>query len=56
MSIISKIVKQNTNNDLSKQELELLLELIKKSTFTGESLEVLYNLVIKLQNQYLNQQ
>ena len=39
---------------LNKPELEYLLLLIKNSTFKGEELEKLYNLVYKLQQQYLN--
>jgi len=42
------------NNDLNKQEIEYLLLLIKDTKFLGEHLEILYNIVIKLQNQHLN--
>jgi len=42
------------NNNLNKQEIEYLLLLIKDSKFLGEHLEILYNIVIKLQNQHLN--
>lgn len=56
MAILSKIIKQDQSANLTKQEIELLLDLIKKSTFTGESVEVLYHLVLKLQTQYLNQE
>ena len=56
MAIISKLIKQDTSTALTKQEIELLLDLIKKSTFTGESVEILYQLVLKLQTQYLNQE
>jgi hypothetical protein len=65
MSIINK---NNTNNSSSpvnqnnreefiliQQEIEYLLELIKNSTFKGEQLETLYNIVYKLQQQYLSQ-
>ncbi len=41
------------SNQLSKQEIELLLSLIKQTTFKGEHIETLYNLVLKLQNQYV---
>jgi hypothetical protein len=37
------------------KELEVLLSLIKVSTFLGEDVEIIYNMVIKLQNQYLEQ-
>lgn len=66
MSIINKL-KQQSNTEasqsqerdafsLSKQELELLLALIKESTFKGEHVETLYTMVYKLQQQYLNNQ
>jgi len=41
-------------NQLNKEEIALLLTLIKQSTFQGENIEPLYNLVLKLQNQYLS--
>jgi len=51
--------KQQTTQEklepLSASEIEVLLSLIKRSTFLGEDLENLYNLVIKLQKQYINQ-
>ena len=40
---------------LNSRELEILLSLVKKSTFLGEDIEPLYNMVIKLQTQYLDQ-
>ena len=40
---------------LNLRELEILLSLVKKSTFLGEDIEPLYNMVIKLQTQYLDQ-
>jgi hypothetical protein len=39
---------------LEKHEIEFILTLIKESTFKGEYVESLYNLVYKLQQQYLN--
>ena len=59
------VQNQNQNNppqqnnagedySLNRHELEYLLLLIKDSTFKGEELEKLYNLVYKLQQQYLN--
>lgn len=42
-------------NQLTLKEIEILLSLIKRSTFLGEDIEPLYNMVIKLQNQYLEQ-
>lgn len=46
-------VDMNVNN-LTKEEIALLLNLVKQSTFQGENIEPLYNLVLKLQNQYLS--
>ncbi len=56
MSLLNKITgkSQEDPNALSKQEIEFLLVLIKQSSFQGESLESLYNLVLKLQQQYLS--
>jgi hypothetical protein len=42
-------------NQLNIKELEVLISLIRKSTFSGEDIEPIYNMVIKLQNQYLEQ-
>jgi hypothetical protein len=42
-------------NRLSPQEIELLLLLIKRSTFVGDQLENIYNIVLKLQNDYIEQ-
>jgi hypothetical protein len=60
MGIIDKIrsnsqPQEQTTNQLSQQEIEVLLSMIKRTTFLGEDLEPLYNLVIKLQNQYTEQ-
>ena len=60
-NISSQEVKQNIpspapkidTNKLSKEELELLLALIKRSQFLGEHVEIVYNMVVKIQNQYL---
>lgn len=58
MSLINKIT--NTQQPavdpsiLTKQEIEFLLALIRQSSFQGESLESLYNLVLKLQQQHLS--
>lgn len=40
-------------NQLAKHEIEFLLHLIKQSNFRGDQLEILYNIVLKLQNQYI---
>ena len=45
----------DAENQLNAQELAFLLDGLKKTTFLGEQVEVVYNLVMKLQNQYVNQ-
>jgi len=49
------IVPEINLNQLSVQEIEVLLSMIKRTTFLGEDIEHLYNLVVKLQNQYTEQ-
>jgi hypothetical protein len=44
-----------SSNQLSAKEIEVLLSMVKRTTFLGEDIEPLYNLVIKLQNQYIEQ-
>jgi len=44
-----------SSNQLTVKEIEILLSMIKKTTFLGEDIEPLYNLIIKLQNQYIEQ-
>lgn len=39
--------------NLSIDEIEFILNLIKNSNFKGEELDVVYRAVIKLQNQYI---
>jgi hypothetical protein len=50
---------QNNNplspNQLTVKEIEVLLSIIKRTNFLGEDIEPLYNLVVKLQSQYLEQ-
>ncbi len=53
-------IQNNTERPLSPsqlnvKELEVLLSLIKRSTFLGEDVEAIYHMVVKLQNQYLEQ-
>jgi hypothetical protein len=70
MALIDKIRQQNTEENrhvepvvrvvqddfsLSKQEIELLLTIIRDATFKGEFIESLYTLVYKLQQQHQNQ-
>jgi len=40
---------QNASLDLSKQELEILLSGLGEASFKGRQLELVYKLVIKLQ-------
>lgn len=54
------VVKAKTNseavkpiNQLTVSEIEFLLMLIKNSNFKGEQLELVYNTVLKLQEQYI---
>ncbi len=59
MSIMSKIVGQPTLpsidvNQLSKEELEFVLTILKEVTITGMQVEMFYNLILKLQNQYVD--
>jgi hypothetical protein len=61
MSIINKIIPQNKTqvsdiNKLNMQELEFLLIILKQSSLVGDQVEMFYNMVVKLQNQYLEQQ
>jgi len=44
-----------SSNQLTTKEIEVLLSMVKRTTFLGEDIEPLYNLVIKLQNQYTEQ-
>ena len=52
IDIINRNKGEDTTNNLTKEELEFLLVSLKKTTFTGEYLEMLFNIVVKLQNQY----
>ncbi len=51
----SNIENTLSPDQLTLREIEILLSLIRRSTFLGEDLESLYNMVIKLQNQYIEQ-
>ena len=61
MGIINKTNSQNIKtqvsdvNQLNTQELEFLLNTLKQTMILGEHVEMFYNLVIKLQNQYIDQ-
>mgnify|MGYP003627127151 CR=1 FL=1 len=57
MSILGKIKQDNKpkqDSSLTKQELEFLLVLIKQVSFKGEDVELLYNVVRKIQQQHIN--
>jgi len=43
-----------SKNNLDKKEITIILNLIKNTTFKGDSLETMYNLVLKLQNHFSN--
>ena len=58
MSILDRITqkpKEVNLNQLTIQEIEVLLSMIKRTNFLGEDIEPLYNLIVKLQNQYTEQ-
>jgi len=40
-------------NQLTLPEIDYLLHTLKNSTLKGEQVELFYNLVVKLQNQYM---
>ena len=39
--------------ELSKQEIEFILTLVKNSTFKGDMIEIVYKTVYKLQDHYV---
>jgi predicted XRE-type DNA-binding protein len=53
--ITSNIENPLSPNQLNKKEIEVLLSVIRRSTFLGEDIEPLYNMIVKLQNQHLEQ-
>jgi hypothetical protein len=59
MGIINKLTSTITStidpNQLSPEEIEFLLNQLKTVTIIGEQVEMFYNLIIKLQNQYIEQ-
>tara|TARA_B110000977_G_C11055659_1_gene483968 strand:+ start:1791 stop:1994 length:204 start_codon:yes stop_codon:yes gene_type:complete len=52
--IESNNTKLLSKDSLDQKEITIILNLIKGTTFKGDNLEIMYNLVIKLQNQYTN--
>ena len=59
MGIINKLSNAITSpvneNQLSPEEIEFLLNALKTTTIMGEHVEMFYNMVVKLQNQYIEQ-
>ena len=60
MGIISKTNKtveqlNQPANQLNTSELEFLLTILRTTTLTGEQVEMFYNMIVKLQNQYIEQ-
>ena len=58
MSIIDRIKPQPNPvpaSQLTKQEIEFLLMLFKDVSVRGDQVEVFYNIILKLQDQYLKQ-
>lgn len=60
MSILDKIkpaIKLAPDPDkLTVLELEFILNAMKTTTIVGDQVEMFYDLIIKLQNQYIKQQ
>jgi hypothetical protein len=49
-------VTANDQDSLTLEEIQLILASLRNSTFKGEHVELLYNTVLKLQDQYTKQQ
>jgi hypothetical protein len=57
MSLLDKITPKpqpQNEHQLTLEEIEIVLSMMKRTTFLGEDIEPLYNIIIKLQNQYIN--
>ena len=56
MGILNRQNPQNDSNldqnNLDINEISIILNMIKETSFKGKDLEAIYNLVIKLQKQY----
>ena len=48
----SNVAQPKQSNQLTSDEIEVLMKMVRDSSFQGKDVESLYNLVIKLQNQY----
>jgi hypothetical protein len=64
MSILGKLKSQSApagaaapepTIQLTKQEIEFLLTILKDVSIRGEHVETFYNIILKLQEQYLKQ-
>ena len=54
-AILSKVLPLNSSkNNLDLKEITIILNLIKNTSFRGDNIEVIYNLILKLQNQHNN--
>jgi len=53
---IGNVIKSSSvDNNLSIQDLDFLLQYLRNADLKGYQVEMFYNLVIKLQNQYIEQ-
>ena len=41
-----------SKDSLDQKEITIILNLIKNTSFRGDNIETIYNLILKLQNQY----
>lgn len=41
-----------SKDGLDQKEITIILNLIKNTSFRGDNIETIYNLILKLQNQY----
>ena len=61
MALADKFIKRQPdpiptpNNTLTVEELDYVLRVLKTASVQGDQVEMFYNLVIKLQNQYVEQ-
>ena len=58
MGIIDRLKsqsKQESASQLTKQEIEFLLTILKDVSIRGDQVEIFYNIILKLQDQYLKQ-
>lgn len=58
MSILDKLKstpKTESADQLTKQEIEFLLMILKDVSVRGDQVETFYNIILKLQDQYLKQ-